>query len=172
MATNHASVLDPPLVAVDIPRPLFTMAKQSLHEIPLFGSAIRACYSFPVRRGGLDHGALRRAVQLLTDGNLVLMFPEGTRTRDGRLQPGRPGIGMIASKADCPVVPGYLHGTFEAMPAGSLFPRPARTSLHFSEPLTFPSPDRDDNAKSRRRRYNDVAKTVMEAIEDIKGNVT
>jgi len=168
IATNHASVLDPPLVACDIPRPLFTMAKQALHDIPLFGRAIRACYSFPVRRGTLDHRALRRAVRLLRNDNLMLLFPEGTRTRDGELQKGRPGIGKIATEADCPIVPGYLHGTFRAMPPGSVFPRPTRTTLYFGKPLTFDADGGDDDAKSRRRRYNLIAENVMQAIARLK----
>lgn len=172
IATNHASVLDPPLVACDIPRPLFTMAKQSLHDIPLFGSAIRACYSFPVRRGTLDHSALRRAVTLLRNGNLMLLFPEGTRTRDGTLQEGRPGIGKIAYEADCPIVPGYLHGTFGSMPPGRVFPRPRKTTLYFGEPLRVDGDASGDDAKSRRRRYNHVARSVMDAIADLKGNAT
>lgn len=172
IATNHASVLDPPLVACDIPRPLFTMAKQSLHEIPLFGRAIRACYSFPVRRGTLDHSALRRAVTLLQNGNLMLLFPEGTRTRDGELQEGRPGVGKIATEAGCPIVPGYLNGTFGSMPPGSVFPRPRRTTLYFGEPIRPDVGGPADDAQSRRRRYNQIAESVMEAIADLRQKAT
>ncbi|MFB6357011.1 MAG: lysophospholipid acyltransferase family protein [bacterium] len=167
IATNHASNLDPLLVNVDIPRPLFYMAKKSLHEIPLFGPLIRHFYAFPVRRGGADRKAIRHAVDIIKAGNLLLMFPEGTRTRNGELQRPRRGIGKIVDDSGCPVVPGYLDGSFRAMKPGDWFPKPVHTSIRFGEPLNF-AEDGEGQFDSRREGEQYIADEVMKAIKDIK----
>lgn len=165
LATNHASFLDPLAAGADLPRPFFSMAKQSLHDIPLFGSFIRTFHSFPVRRGGFDRRALRKAVEIVKQGNILLMFPEGTRTLDGELRKARPGVGMIALESRCPVVPAYIHGTYEAMGKGTFFPRPVRTSIRYGKPLTFRTEADNGN---RSRQYRRVAGDVMDAISKLK----
>lgn len=164
IATNHASVLDPPFIGVDIPRPLFIMAKQSLHDLPLFGSFIRAMHSFPVRRGAGDQGAIRKAVDIVNQGNLVLIFLEGTRTRDGDLQSPKPGIGKIVDESGCPVIPGYVSGSFEALGPGKWFPKPVSTSTRFGEPLRFSS----DDEQSDREHYQSISDDVMNSIKELK----
>lgn len=168
IATNHASNLDPPLIGVDVPRPLFTMAKKSLHETTGVGELIRALYSFPVRRGVLDTTALRTAVELLRNDNLVLMFPEGTRTRDGELQTARPGVGKIVAESGVMVVPGYVRGTYEAMGKGSSCPKPMKTDVYFGDPLTF-----DDilNSETDREDYEAISESIMDSIRSIKERV-
>lgn len=168
MATNHASNLDPPLVGVDVPRPLFTMAKKSLHETPGVGTLIRSLYSFPVRRGVLDTTALRTAVELLEQDNLVLMFPEGTRSMDGELQDARPGVGKIVAEAEVQVVPAYVKGTYRAMGKGSSFPKPFKTDVFFGDPLTF-----DDILKREtdRNDYEAISESIMDSIRSIKERV-
>ncbi|MFB6347345.1 MAG: lysophospholipid acyltransferase family protein [bacterium] len=168
IATNHASNLDPPLIGADVPRPLFTMAKKSLHETPGLGYLIRSLHSFPVRRGVLDTTALRTAVELLQSGNLVLMFPEGTRSSDGRLQEARPGVGKIVAEAGATVVPGYVSGTHRAMGKGSVFPKPVKTSVTFGDPLKF-----DDilNTETDRGDYEAISESIMDSIRSIKARV-
>jgi len=166
VATNHASVLDPPLIGVDLKRPLFIMAKQSLHDLPLFGSFIRAMHSFPVRRGAGDRGAIRKAVEVIQEGNLVLLFLEGTRSRDGTLQTPRPGIGKIVTDSNCPVIPGYVHGSFQALGPGQWIPRPVKTWTRFGKPLQFSSEKAE--SQSTREHYQQIADRVMEQIERLK----
>lgn len=168
MATNHTSNIDPPLVGVDVNRPLFTMAKQALHDTPLLGSLIRQLYSFPVRRGVLDTSALRTAVSLLEHNNLVLMFPEGTRSPDGTLQKARPGVGKIVSEAGVPVVPGYIHGSHDALPKGTVFPKPAKTQVHFGEPITLEAYEKNDMS---REDYEAISDRILNSIRDIKQRV-
>jgi 1-acyl-sn-glycerol-3-phosphate acyltransferase len=171
VATNHASVLDPPLIGVEIPRPLFIMAKQSLHDIPLFGSFIRAMHSFPVKRGAGDQGAIRKAIEIVNEGNLVLIFLEGTRTRDGTLGSPKPGIGKIVDETGCPVVPGYVDGSFDALGPGQWFPRPVNTSTRFGESLEFS--DANDASSGDpdgrgREYYKSIADDVMKSIKKLK----
>ena len=166
VATNHASVLDPPLIGVDLKRPLFIMAKQSLHDLPLFGSFIRAMHSFPVRRGAGDRGAIRKAVEILQSGNLVLLFLEGKRSRNGSLQSPRPGIGKIVTEANCPVIPGYVHGSFQALGPGQWFPYPVKTWTRFGKPLQFSF--EQDESQSSREQYQQIADRVMHQIHQLK----
>ncbi|MGM0380659.1 MAG: lysophospholipid acyltransferase family protein [bacterium] len=167
IATNHVSVLDPPMIMVDLPRPIHSMAKQSLHDIPLFGSLIRAFHTFPVRRGGFNRGAMRKAVEVLRDGNLLLMFPEGTRSRDGDLQRFRPGIGKIIMESGCGVLPGYLQGAFEACPPGSWLPRPRKTSFHLGEIENYS----DVYDKHNRENYQKIADSIKNSIINIREQV-
>jgi 1-acyl-sn-glycerol-3-phosphate acyltransferase len=144
------------------------MAKQSLHETPILGTLIRSLYSFPVRRGVLDTRALRTAVTLLEHDNLVLMFPEGTRTTDGELQEPRPGVGKIMVEAEVPVVPGYVKGSYEAWSKGQIIPKLRKTSVHFGEPIKMP--DRINNADDRED-YEAISARIIDEIRNIKNRV-
>lgn len=168
VATNHASNLDPPLIGADLTRPLFTMAKKSLHETPVLGSLIRQLYSFPVRRGVLDTSALRTAVSLLEQDNLVLMFPEGTRSPDGDLQEPRPGVGKIVAEASVFVVPGYVRGSYGAWPKGQALPKPCKTAVHFGEPLELTGAI---DGATERADYEEISRRIIESIRDIKNRV-
>ena len=108
VASNHASYFDPPLLAGAVPRELYFLAKEELFRIPLFGALIRSVNSLPIRRGVADLSGLTRAMEKLRGGAALLMFPEGSRMRDGELHPARPGVGMMAVHADVPIVPVYV----------------------------------------------------------------
>jgi 1-acyl-sn-glycerol-3-phosphate acyltransferase len=110
VAANHISYFDPPVLGVALPRPLFYMAKSELFEIPLFGPLIRAVNAYPVDRSRGDIGAIKRTVEILRRGDAVAVFPEGTRNLDGSVQ-ARPGVALLSSLAQAPVLPAYLEGT-------------------------------------------------------------
>lgn len=166
IATNHASVLDPPFIGAGLSRPLFIMAKQSLHDLPLFGSFIRTMHSFPVRRERGGQGAIQKAIKIVQSGNLVLIFLEGTRTRDGKLQKPKAGIGKIVKESGRPVIPGYVHNSFRALGPGKWIPRPVKTWTRFGKPLQFS--DCVDDSLSSREQYQQLADTVMERISTLK----
>jgi len=168
LAANHASLLDPPVVGAAVPRPLHFMAKAELFRIPLLGALIRRLNAHPVAREGGDAAALRLALGLLRDGQALLVFPEGTRTRDGRLGTGRAGIGMLAAQAGVPVVPVYVSGSERALPRGASWPRPSRVTVAYGPPLTF--------ARERgKARYQTISDEIMAAIgrlqHEIEGGV-
>nr|NIS39589.1 1-acyl-sn-glycerol-3-phosphate acyltransferase [Desulfuromonadales bacterium] len=87
------------------------------------------------KREGGDLGGMRTVLRLLGEGKAVVMFPEGTRSRDGRLQRARSGIGMIVARSGAPVVPMRIYGTRAAMPRGVWLPRPVRVTILFGEPF-------------------------------------
>lgn len=105
IAPNHISFFDPPLAGAGMRRPLHFMAKMELFQVPVLGFLIKRTNAFPVRRGQQDIGAFRTAQRLLEAGEAVLMFPEGTRSKDGAFGRARPGVGMMACTAQVPVVP-------------------------------------------------------------------
>jgi 1-acyl-sn-glycerol-3-phosphate acyltransferase len=117
------------------------MTKEELLRIPLVGPFFRSGGAFPVRRGEPDRRAMRLALDFLERGEVVLMFPEGTRSTDGRLQPVEPGAAMLALRAGAPVVPIAIIGGHRAMPRGARFPRRVPVTARVGPPLPVPKLD-------------------------------
>jgi 1-acyl-sn-glycerol-3-phosphate acyltransferase len=111
VASNHVSFWDPPLVGTAAMRELHFLAKEELFRVPVMGALIRAYNAIPIRRGVADLSGLSRAIEVLKQGRALIMFPEGSRMRDGELHPARPGVGMLAVNADCHIVPCYISGS-------------------------------------------------------------
>lgn len=123
IVANHGSFLDPPLVgAVVRRRPVHFVARASLFKWPL-GPIIRALNAIPLEDNAGDLRAIRRVIDHLKQGEVVLIFPEGARTHDGRLQPFRDGVRLITRKAGCPVIPAAVEGAFETWPRSRSLPR-------------------------------------------------
>jgi len=161
VVSNHSSVLDPPLIGCMLRRKLDYMAKTELFRIPGFGWLIRRLNAHPVDRSGSDSAALRLALRLLGDGRAVLVFPEGTRSVEGRLGPAHAGAGMLAALSGAPVVPVYIQGSGRALPRGTVVPRPARVTVRYGAPLRF--------ARERgRTRYQEISDEIMAAIGRLK----
>ncbi len=159
LACNHLSYLDPPAVGCRIPRNLHYFARDSLFFGPL-GLLITKLNSIPVNRDQLDLGTLRKVLSVLKGGEPVLVFPEGTRSPDGTLQKSQKGLGLLVHKSGVPVLPARLHGSFEILGKGKLFPRIGKKlylnigSPILSEELSFDSND----------RYQKISDLVMHAI--------
>ena len=113
VAANHISFWDPPLIGAALPREVHFLAKEELFRTPGLGVAIRGLQAIPIRRGVADLSGLSRALDVLQRGRALLMFPEGSRMRDGELHPARPGVGMMAVQADVPVLPCYISGSHQ-----------------------------------------------------------
>lgn len=121
---NHQSHLDPPLMgAVAGNRGMAAVARESLLENPFFGWWVTSYKSIPIRRGAGDTSAIRKILEVLKSGEYVAMFPEGTRSRDGLMQPLERGVTLLLRKADCLVVPVGIEGTGLAWPRGKPMPR-------------------------------------------------
>jgi 1-acyl-sn-glycerol-3-phosphate acyltransferase len=133
LASNHQSFLDPVLVGMALPRPLNFAARSTLFTNPAFGTLIRALGAHPLQRDRVDPRGIRTLLRLLRDGRRLLVFPEGTRTRDGALNPFRPGTGVLAVRTGTPVLPVCIEGAQRAWPRHRLLPRPARVAVAFGE---------------------------------------
>ncbi len=110
IAANHISLWDPPVVGAALKRPINFMAKEELFVGPL-GWIIKIMKAFPVKRGAADRAAIRNAINLLKDGEILGLFPEGTRSKNGELGKPEAGIGMIVLKAGVPIIPTAIIGT-------------------------------------------------------------
>jgi 1-acyl-sn-glycerol-3-phosphate acyltransferase len=141
IASNHQSVLDIPLLSISTRRHVSFVARQSLAKHKWLAYVMSECRAILIRRGVQDRQALRQMVAHLEQGDCVSIFPEGTRTSDGRVQALRRGALLPAKMAGVPVVPAAIRGTFTAWSKNAKFPRPARVSLQFGPPVD-PS-DRD-----------------------------
>ena len=164
LASNHVSVLDPPLVGGATPRELHFMAKEELFRIPLLGRLITGLNSHPVKRDGSDSRALKTAIRLLAEGHAILVFPEGTRGVEGRLGEGKAGAGMLAVMSGAPVVPVYVSGSARALPPGQAVPRPAKVRVTFGPPLHFKGRGEGD----RKDRYREASAEIMRAIAQLR----
>jgi len=137
LAGNHVSYMDPVLLWCASPRPVHFMAKSELWESRFLGWLLSRLLAFPVRRGEPDRTAISTATTLLTSGEVVGVFPEGTRQFDTRdaLGAAQGGAAFIALRADAPVVPVAFVGTDRVWPKGARLPRLARTFIFVGSPV-------------------------------------
>jgi 1-acyl-sn-glycerol-3-phosphate acyltransferase len=112
----------------------------------------------------LDRDAFGKAVTLIKEGKVVVIFPEGTRSPDGRLQHPKPGIGVIVAQTGCPVVPAYLKGTYDVLPTGAKWPHFCPVTVLYGDPLTFPRTEENGESK---QFYQEVSRTVMDRIASL-----
>jgi 1-acyl-sn-glycerol-3-phosphate acyltransferase len=173
IASNHLSFIDSMAIPLMAPRRVGYLAKAEYFT----GTGIRGWLSrtlftalgaLPVERQThrAAQEALDTAMTVLRAGGGFGIYPEGTRSRDGRLARGKTGVAWLALTADCPVVPVAVAGTDRIQPIGASWPRPHRFSVTFGEPLTFPEyRGKAGNGKARR----EVTDRIMEAIAELSG---
>lgn len=157
IAANHLSYIDPPLLATMITRGCRFMAKHELFDIPVLKYIIRH-YAFPVNRQNPCASSIKRALQELAEGRIVVIFPGGSRNISAsRLQP-KNGIGMIASICKVKIVPALIEGTDKLLPQGALLPRPAKIRVTFGKPIDVSEAGND---------YENIGQYIMDSIKNI-----
>lgn len=170
LASNHMSFLDPPLVGAAARREINYLARESLFRFPVVGSILRNVNAVPVDREGGGAAGLRAIFDRLLKGGAIILFPEGTRSRDGSLQKAKSGIGLTVIKSEAPVVPVRVFGTFEAMSRRHAVPRPRKVAVRFGAPIDFSDLRAEAKVCSKQRLkeiYQQVADRLMAAIEKI-----
>lgn len=171
LASNHASFIDPPLIGAGLAREISFLARESLFRFPIIGWLFRSVHAVPVDRDGGGARGLRIILERLLAGGGIVLFPEGTRTKDGNLQSAHSGVGLIVLKSDAPVVPVRLFGTFEAYGRKLKFPRPYRVSVKYGVPIDFAKlrAEAKTCTKARLREiYQEVADEIMAAIAQLE----
>lgn len=163
VAANHASYLDIPMLGCGMKRRAWYLGRSDLFPVPVLNNVLQSLGWIPVRMGRLDREAFGKAISLIRAGEVVVIFPEGGRSRDGHLRPPKAGIGVIVSQTGCPVVPAYLKGTFDVLPTGARWPRWRQVTVRFGEPITFETGERKERVETKRF-YEQVSRTVIERI--------
>jgi 1-acyl-sn-glycerol-3-phosphate acyltransferase len=136
VCANHQSSLDPPLIGLAFERRLNYLARQGLFEIPVLRQMIRFLDAIPIDREGTGLAGLKETLRRLKQGELVLVFPEGTRSEDGEMAPLKPGVIAVARRCHAPLLPVGLDGAYDVLPRTSVLPRPAVVHLVIGEPIT------------------------------------
>jgi len=171
LASNHASYLDPMLIGAALHRGINYLAREDLFRFPVLGWVLRRWQTVPVNREGSGAKGLRAILDRLLAGGAIILFPEGTRTGDGKLQPARSGIGLTVIKSSAPVVPVRVFGTFEAYNRDLSFPRPRRVAVKFGEPMSFENLRTEAQVCSKERLkqiYQQVADEIMVTIAKLQ----
>lgn len=156
LCSNHRSYWDPPMVGCALPRKVYFMAKEELFRVPLFKAWLHAVGAFPVRRHSVDRASLRQALALLKAGQVLAVFPEGRRVRDGEGE-AYAGAAMLALSAGAPVVPMAISG--ELRPFG-------RVRVTVGEPIDLREHIGDRHQRGRDLQ-NIVNTVVMPRIRDL-----
>jgi len=171
LASNHASFLDPPLVGSGLNRGINYLARESLFRFPGMGALLRSWNAVPVDRDGGGAAGLKAILDRLLAGGGIILFPEGTRTRDGKLQPARSGIGLVVIKSTAPVVPVRVFGTYEAYGRHRKIPRPKRIAVKYGQVMNFEKLRAEAKQCSKARLkeiYQEVADEIMAAIAKLE----
>jgi len=160
IVSNHVSFMDPTTVAWGVGGEIYYLARKTLFKPPFWSWFLPICNVLPIDRGGRDISGLRNIIKLLKSGRSVLLFPEGTRSKDGTLQPAEPGAGLVAIKAGVPILPARVFGTFESLSRHTKFLRfhPIRVVIGKPYLPTLPEGKKDKEA------YQFVAQEMMEKI--------
>ncbi|MFP5019278.1 lysophospholipid acyltransferase family protein [Pseudonocardia phyllosphaerae] len=175
LAANHRAVFDTVIIPLVAPRPVAFLGKAEYFtgrglRGRLVASFLRGLGYVPVDRGNARAGlaALDAGRGVLDDGGAFGIYPEGTRSLDGKLHRGHTGVASLALSTGAVVVPVGLRGTDRVQPVGHRFPRPARIEIRFGAPLEFSRYEGLENAPAIRRAVTDE---IMDAIADLSGQV-
>src|SRR6266550_5403031 len=161
LAMNHQSYLDPPLAGITCDRAIYFLAKRTLMNTPLLRWFLPKLNVIPVNQEGIDRSALKALIRVLKSGNAALVFPEGSRTLDGSLQPAEPGLGLVIAKTLAPVVPMRIFGAHEALPRGGGGLHLVPITVVVGEPIFFTEADLQSSGKDL---YGRLSQRVMDAI--------
>ena len=167
LAMNHQSYLDPPFAGTACDRAIYFLARRTLMDMPLLGWLLPKLNVIPVNQEGIDRSALKALIRVLKSGNAALVFPEGSRTLDGELQPGQRGVGLVIAKTLAPVVPMRIFGAHEALPRGGGGLHFVPITLVIGEPIFFTaadlkSPNKELYVRLSQRVMNEIAALRLE----------
>ena len=166
VVANHMNLIDVPILAVSLGRKATFMAKEELFRSKLQGSIMYALGAFPVHRARIDLQAIRQAKQVLDDGGVLIVFPEGKRSDDAQLQPGKQGSAMIALHTGVPILPVGITGTENLKGVLSILRRP-HVVVNIGQPFSLPPIDNNNNHKSTKEKRVEDTELVMKQIAEL-----
>lgn len=164
IASNHMSNIDPIAIGAAIPQEIKYMAKEELFRIPGFRWLITFLGAFPVDKKHLKK-SLKNCFEVLKNRKILVLFPEGTRSKTGKLLNGQLGIGMIAYKSKADIIPTCIIGTNKVLPVKGLFPRPAQIEVKFGKPIKAKE---FCGYKEGRSTYKIIVDKIMKEIRNLQ----
>lgn len=168
VVSNHQSHLDPPLVGIGCPRQMNFVARETLFRFAPFRWFILSIGAFPLDREGVGLAGIKQSLKLLKRGEMVVIFPEGTRTRNGEIGPFRPGFTMLAVRSKSAILPMALDGAFQAWPRSRNWPGPGRIRGHYGVPI-MPAEYADWD---EQKLLAEVERRVHECLAQLRGRET
>ena len=159
LASNHVSNWDPPFLGTFIDRIVNYMGKEELFKNPIMAAICRGLNVFPVKRGTADKNAIKTAVKILKSGKCFGIFPEGTRSKTGKLGKAESGVSLIAAMTKAPIIPAAIINTEKIFSSEVKFPRLA---VIYGTPVKFSGNAKDKDA------MNDFAQSLMNEIAKLK----
>lgn len=166
LAANHTCYYDPFFLGTGTRREIYYLARSSAFFFPL-GAFLSRCNAVPMDREGGGVQGMLKIIDILKQGNGITLFPEGTRSLDGRIQSAKAGIGLIVIKSGAPVLPIRIFGAYEAWNRSMILPRPRRVLVKYGRMLDFSKlvAEAENCPKERQKQiYQEVSDTIMAAI--------
>ncbi|MFC4324155.1 lysophospholipid acyltransferase family protein [Litchfieldia salsa] len=152
ICSNHIDNLDPPVVGITVERPVHFMAKEELFKVPVLGKLISKTNAFPVKRGMSDREALRKAMKILKDNEVLGLFPEGTRSKDGKLGKGLAGAGFFALRSNAVVIPCAIIGPYKIF---------GKIKVVYGQPIEM------DHLRQEKASAETVTEHIMAGIQQL-----
>jgi 1-acyl-sn-glycerol-3-phosphate acyltransferase len=163
VVSNHCSDLDPPALGSAVRRHVAFLAKTELFKLPFLSWALPRVGAVPINRGAGDRAAIRRCIEVLQQGRPLVIFPEGTRSRDGRLQEPQLGVSMIISQMpDVTILPVRVEGSFDAWGPGKKYPRPVKITVTVGKP--FKMSEMNNLPTVKKQLYHALGAEIMKRI--------
>jgi len=166
IASNHISYLDPPLLGSALPRAATFMARKGLFDVPVLGRMIKRS-AFPIDREKPRPSTIKDAVRRLKKGELIVMFPEGSRNETGQLLEAKRGVGMIASISNVPIVPTLIIGTDKALPVDAKWLKRNKILVIFGKPI-YPKSFAESAESPHHLIHDKISDNVMSAIKELQ----
>lgn len=164
ICSNHVSFFDPPFVSISFQKEIHFLARHTLYSNAAARWIFPRLNVTPIDQDRASMAGLKTAIRILKEGHRVLIFPEGSRSADGKMLPAAGGAGLVVAKARVPVVPIRLFGAYEALPFGAAKPRFTTATAVVGEPLSFPEKD----YPSTRDGYQAISNAIMDKIGSLK----
>lgn len=160
VVSNHQSHFDPPLVGIGSTRQMSYVARETLFRVPLFGRFIKSVGAIPIDRDGIGLSGIKESLKLLRRGEMVVIFPEGTRTSDGEIAPFRPGFTTLAARTNAAILPAAIEGAYQAWPRSKKFPGFGKIRVHYGKPI----PHSEIVGRDERELLAEVERRVHECL--------
>ena len=164
LAAHHESFLDPVVVSIASPRQVYFLAREELFQLGFFSWIIRNLNALPISRERMQMGIARKSLEILRKGEVLLLFPEGTRSPADTIAEGKRGVGLIAYNANVPVIPVFVKGSGQALPRDRKWITSQKVWVVFGKPM-YPE---ISEGKTKKETYQEFSDKVMEEMKKLQ----